>query len=67
MSETYADQLLQIIDSFSYEFCSECGLDLDAHVISADMFGNPHLFCKFSPEEDSDDDDVAQDRGAGVG
>lgn len=41
---TYADELRSLVDSFDYELC-ECGADLDAHVISADMFGHPHLWC----------------------
>jgi hypothetical protein len=32
-------------DSFQYELCEVCGLDIDQHTIAGDPIGNPSSFC----------------------
>lgn len=34
------------MDSFRYERCGECELDLDDHLIGADSHGHAHLWCR---------------------
>lgn len=40
----YALDLMQIVDAFTYEYCEECGMDLDGHVIIP-VIGHPFLRC----------------------
>lgn len=41
----YANEVHAIIDSFDYELCSECGRDLEWHIISRDMLGKARAWC----------------------
>jgi hypothetical protein len=45
-ASSYAEDLRQLIDGFTYERCADCGKDLDAHLVGADMFGKPHAWCR---------------------
>jgi len=45
MNDTYADQVIGLADGFEFEFCTECGGDLDVHIIAPDALGNAHAWC----------------------
>lgn len=51
LATRYRQDLEMLIDSFSYEYCEVCGKDIDRHVLSPDMLGNPHAFCLDSEED----------------
>ncbi len=44
--DKYRGQVLDLVDSFKYELCHECHLDLSGHVISPDPLGNAHAWCR---------------------
>lgn len=44
--ERYNQAVADLVESFSYEDCHECGKGIESHVISPDMFGHPHAWCK---------------------
>lgn len=44
-SERYDQALESLMEAFAYEDCHECGRGIESHVISPDMFGNPHAWC----------------------
>jgi hypothetical protein len=46
VSVTYTEEVADLVDSFVYELCGECLRDVEDHVISPDMFGHPHAWCK---------------------
>jgi hypothetical protein len=41
----YLETCYGLYDSFEYEYCEECGLDLDKHEITPDPFGLAHAWC----------------------
>jgi hypothetical protein len=49
-SDTYADEIRAIVESFDYEMCYLCGQDLDRHFIGPDPLGHAHVYC-MRPEE----------------
>jgi hypothetical protein len=42
---TYADMVKGIVRVFDYQYCDECGRDLDRHIIVPGPFGNPFAMC----------------------
>jgi hypothetical protein len=44
--ERYTRAVADLVEAFSYEDCEECGTGIDGHLISPDMFGHPHAWCK---------------------
>lgn len=63
---TYALDLAGIIEGFAYEYCEECGLDLDAHVI-VPVNGHPFAQCLREPELEPPTDEACPDCRAEVG
>lgn len=44
--ERYIEMATSLMDSFRYEYCDQCGQDLNAHAILADnVFGLPYAKC----------------------
>lgn len=43
--ERYNQAVADLVEAFSYEDCDECLSGIESHVISPDMFGNPHAWC----------------------
>lgn len=41
----YLEKCLELRESFEYEFCEECGLDVQYHAIGPDPIGLPHAYC----------------------
>lgn len=41
----YAEQVTVIEQSFEYEYCEECGYDIEDHTIAPDPLGNAHAYC----------------------
>lgn len=41
----YRWQVQALVDDFTYELCSMCGLDLDDHFIAPRFFGHATLIC----------------------
>ena len=64
--DTYALDLAQIVDAFTYELCEECGMDLDAHVILP-VNGHPWVRCLREPELEPPTDEPCPDCRAEVG
>lgn len=64
--DTYALDLAGIIEGFAYEYCEECGLDLDAHVI-VPVNGHPWVRCLSEPELEPPMDEACPDCRAEVG
>jgi hypothetical protein len=42
----YLEGVRDLVDTFEYALCSECGLDLDAHDIGPDAIGKAHAYCR---------------------
>jgi hypothetical protein len=38
-------QIATIVEGFQFELCSECGSDIDGHLIGPDPLGNAHAYC----------------------
>ena len=51
MSDDYELEAQAIIDGFTYELCSVCGRDIDAHTIAPDVLGHAHAYCHVNTEE----------------
>ena len=64
--DTYALDLAQIADAFTYELCEECGMDLDAHVILP-VNGHPFLQCLREPELEPPTGEACPDYKADAG
>ena len=45
----FARSAAGVIDSFQYELCNECGLDLDMHEIAPGPFGEARTWCLKCP------------------
>jgi hypothetical protein len=43
--DTYADNVMGIVKCFEYQYCDECGADLDGHAIVPGPFGQPFAQC----------------------
>lgn len=50
MAERYRQQVIDIVESFTYELCDACGEDIDMHVILPDPLGNAHAWCMVGEE-----------------
>lgn len=44
-ASTYIEEAEIIVNSFRYELCELCHLDLNQHTIGPDPLGHAHLFC----------------------
>lgn len=44
-ADRYRLDLLDLVAAFEFEFCEECGKDINYHIISPGLFG-PHLWCE---------------------
>jgi len=44
-TSAYAEALEGIIQCFEYQYCDECGLDIDAHAIIPGPLGLPFAMC----------------------
>lgn len=45
-AERYNQAVSDLVEAFTYEDCHECGGGIEEHVISPDMFGHPHAWCR---------------------
>jgi hypothetical protein len=50
-SNEYREDLIQMIGSFEFSLCEDCGHDIDHHTFAPDPLGNPHQFCLLPTEE----------------
>ena len=50
--DDYVEKLLGVIGLFEYEYCCECGRDINEHMIGPDILGNPHAFCLQPTDEE---------------
>jgi hypothetical protein len=48
---SYVDAVRTIVDGFDFEYCAECGFDLDAHAISPGPFDLPFAWCLKGDDE----------------
>lgn len=44
----YDGEVASIYNFFEYEYCHECGKDLDAHTIGPDALGHAHAWCNMA-------------------
>jgi hypothetical protein len=42
---TYREDVLSEIEIFEYEYCENCGYDVQRHSFVPGPFGHPHVFC----------------------
>jgi hypothetical protein len=56
-ADTYEAEAEAIRDYFEYQFCDDCGKDLDEHTIGPDPLGHAHVWCN----SDDLDDELSPD------
>lgn len=49
MAGTTATPKIEDFPEFEFEYCHECGGDLEDHILCEGPFGLPFAMCKFAP------------------